>query len=545
MGSAILVLMIKKLSVLLPLAVLILFCLLFLFRAIGNIITIPLHDYDEAHRAEGARNMVQEGFFLAPLVGSPYYQNAKISFPYSFDDTKTLYAQTGRPPLVFNLMAASITLFGDYEWAYRLPSLVFGLAAFAAIILGLYFLAQKKPKLLPLLIALLAIITSYDWWLSAQMAHLDTAVSLFTFLAVFLLLVFAQNKNKLFLALTSFSLALAILSKGQPAVIFLPPLIYLLIIKKVSLKESLVLLASTLIILLPWVISFDCQLGPGSWLRTYAGGYLTSPSSTKIGGGDPTQAAPIFWYLRWWFDSFRPGIFLFGAFFLFDLVKKRLSWPKIALLTYILAGFGLFSYAKSKVWWYVLPIIPAVSIYLYLSITDYLKERKHGLINLSLAILFASLPLFLWRTNTISLSYGLITITLIFLLLNWQLGNWVLIRNLKLEIRNLLLVLALVASLGLFCLRFPSPSPIHPETKTVGQFFQTLPYPKCLWVEEDFPYEAILFYSRVGELKYFAGSESLDPDCQNYLIADKDLENFDLVYQSGPVRLYQLFITNY
>ncbi|MDD5074199.1 MAG: glycosyltransferase family 39 protein [Candidatus Shapirobacteria bacterium] len=539
--------MIKKLFILFPLLILILFCFLFLFRAIGNITTIPFHDYDEAHRAEGARNMAQEGFFLSPLVGNPYGKSAKIAVSYSSDNTKTLFAQTGRPPLVFSLMAASFSVFGDYEWAYRLPSLILGLVVFDTIALAIYFLAQKKPNLLVLAVALLAIITSYDWWLSAQMAHLDTAVSLFTALSVFLLILFAQNKNKIFLVLTSLFLALAILSKGQPAVIFISPLIYLLLIKKITIKETLALLAVALIFLLPWIISFDKLLGPGAWLKTYFGKYVTSPSATKIGGGDPTQAAPIFWYLRWWFDTLRPGIFLFGAFFLFDLVKKRLFWQKIALLVYIFAGFGLFSYAKSKVWWYVLPILPAISLYLYLAITDYLKEKKTNLINLSLAILLASLPLFLFRSNTISLAYGLLTTILVFLTLKLPITGYLLRVTRKKKLfsnlaLSLLLTLSFLVSLTFFHLHFPAPTPNHPETRAVGQYFQTLSYPKSLWVEEDFPYEAILYYSKVGQLDYLDEDSVLDSNCQNYLVADKNLEeeNLSLIFQAAPVRLYEM-----
>ncbi len=535
---------------LLPLLILIFFSFLFLFRTISNITTIPFHDYDEAHRAEGARNMRQEGFFLAPLVGNPYGKNAKIGFPYSLDETKTLFAQTGRPPLVFNLMAISSGFFGDYEWAYRLPSLFFGLAVFDALALTIYFLAKKKPNFLALAVALLALITSYDWWLSAQMAHLDTAVALFTGLSVFLLIIFAQNKNKLLLPLAGLSLALAILAKGQPAVIFLFPFVYLLLVKKISPKEGLTLLATTLIVLLPWIISFDKLLGPGSWLKTYFGRYVSSPASTKIGGGDPTQAAPIFWYLRWWFDSLRPGIFLFGAFFLLDLVKRELSWQKIALLAYIFGGFGLFSYAKSKVWWYVLPIIPALSFYLYLAVTDYLKERKHGLVNLSLAILIASLPLFLFRSNTISLTYGLSTTALVFLILKLPITDYLLLITRKKKLfsdlaLSLLPTLSFLISLTLFYLHFPAPTPNHLETKSVGQFFQTLPHPKCLWVEEDFPYEAILYYSKVGQLDYLDDDSILNPACQNYLATDKDLESLNLLYQSGPVRLYEMDSASY
>ena len=431
-----------------------------------------------------------------------------------------------------------------------MPSLLFGLAVFDTLALTIYFLAQKKPNFPALAVALLAIITSYDWWLSAQMAHLDTAVALFTALSVFLLILFAQNKKKLLLPLAGFSLALAILAKGQPAVIFLFPFVYLLLAKKISPKEGLTLLGTTLIVLLPWIISFDKLLGPGLWLKTYFGRYISAPASTKIGGGDPTQAAPIFWYLRWWFDSLRPGVFLFGAFFLLGLVKRKLSWQKIALLTYIFGGFGLFSYAKSKVWWYVLPIIPALSFYLYLAITDYLKERKHGLVNLSLAILIASLPLFLFRSNTISLAYGLLTTILVFLVLKLPITDYLLPATKKKRLfadltPSLLFTVSLLTSLVFFYLHFPAPTPNHLETKSVGQFFQTLPYPKCLWVEEDFPYEAILYYSRVGQLDYLDEDSILDPACQNYLVAGKDLENLKPVYQSGPVRLYKMDSASY
>lgn len=533
----------------LPFLILVIFFGLFLFQTIANITSIPFADYDEAHRAEGARNMRQESFYLFPLVGSPYYQQSSFSLPYSLDQTKTLYGQTSRPPLVFNLMAVSSRFFGDVEWAYRLPSLIFGIASFGAIIIAAYFLAKKKPNFFALAAVLLAAFTSYDWWLSSQMAHLDTAVSLFTALAVFLLIIFAQEKNKIFLFLSGFFLALAILSKGQPAVIFLFPLIYLFFTRKINFKEALLLGLTAFLVLFPWIAAFDTTLGFGSWFKAYFGGYLSAPSATKIGGGDPTQAAPIFWYLRWWFDTLRPGVFLFGAFFLLDLIQKRLSWQKTALLFYIFGGFGFFSYAKSKVWWYVLPVLPALAVYLYLAIADYLKERKDGLANLSLALIIASLPLFLWQTNTISLAYGLITTLIVFLILKLPLANYLSritsyrfpFTSYVLRITHYFLFpLSFLLGLTFFFFRFPAPQPIHSETKDVGQFFQSLPYPKCLWTEENFPYEAILYYSRVGGLDYFGEDKSLKSDCQNYLVASKPLEGQEIIYQNGPVRLYQL-----
>ena len=511
--------------------VLILAFLFFCAQSISNMITIPFHDFDEAHRAEGARNMRLNNYYISPLVGGPYNHPG----PHS-----QLSPETGRPPLVFNLMAVFSGLFGDYEWAYRLPSFIFGILGFICLFLFIR-LFEKKYSWLALSISLLSFLTAYDWWHSLQMAHLDTAVSLFTCLALFFLILFIKNKKRLFLAFSGLALGLAILSKGPPAIIFLFPLPYLIFTKKIKIKNLFLLFIIAFLTILPWYIPLSLEHGFDYFFRKYIGGYVVSPSSTKIGGGDPTQDAPIFWYLRWWFDTFRPGIVLFGAFFLWDLIKKKLSWTKLTLLFYIVGGFGLFSYAKSKVWWYVLPVIPAVCAYLYFSIKDYLIENKTGVVNLSLVILLSSLPFFLFKTNTVSLAYGLSVTLLSFLILVF---NW---KNLKfvwnfgiLEFWSFLLPVILVISFLSFYSHFPIITPTHWETKYVGQFFTSLPNTKCLWVEEDMPYEAILYYSQVRRTKYWNEDSQLTDDCVNYLVSDKKVNFGDLIYQNGPVRLYRL-----
>jgi len=541
--GAILVLMIKKPPFLL---ILVFFSFLFLYRAIGSISTIPFHDYDEAHRAEGARNMRLNNYYTSPLVGTPQSKTNPHSQDFALDKSKKINPEVSRPPLVFSLMAFLSGVFGDYEWAYRLPSFIFGLLGFVLLI---YFIKtyQRKPNWPALVVALLSFLTNYDWWHSALMAHLDTAVALFTSFALFLLLIFAKKQEKKYLLFSGFSLGLAVLSKGPPAILFIAPLPYLLIKKKIKISQLLLLFTVALVAILPWLIPLSLEHGWDYFFTKYFGGYVASPQTTKIGANDPTQSAPIFWYLRWWFDTFRPGVFLFGALLLIDLIKRKFNWVKISLLSYIVAGFGLFSYAKSKVWWYVLPVIPAVCAYLYFAVKDYLADNKNGRFTLSLAIIIASLPLLLWQSNTIALAYGFITTALTFLVLNWELGNWALIRNSKLEIRNLLFILVFASSFSLFYLRFPTVKPFYPEVKEVGQYYQTLEKPKCLWLEEDFPYEAILYYSKAGKINYLEKDSVFDPDCQNYLVANKKLEkeNLDLIFQSGPVRLYDIETISY
>ena len=530
----------KKFFHSLPFLVLLLFFLLFSFRTAVNITTTTFNDYDEAHRAEGARNMRLNHYFLTPLVGGPYNRPNENSQPYSQDNTKKITPEKGRPPLVFLLMAAASQVFGDKEWAYRLPSFIFGLISFAALYGFILFFEKKKPHLLSLSVALFSFLTAYDWWHSSQMAHLDTGLSFFLAASIFSLLIFVQKRQRKFLTFSGVFLAGAILSKGQPAILFLLPLFYLLIIKKITPRQALELLATAGVVLLPWLIAFDLHFGWGSWFKTYFYSYAAHPAATKIGRADPTQSAPVFWYLRWWFDTFRPAIFLFGAFFLCDLFKKRFSWQKAALFSYIAGGMLLFSLSKSKVWWYVLPLIPAVSAYLYFSAKDYLLENKTGTANLSLAILLSSLPIFLFKTNTISLAYGIVSVLLVFVILNCKLENCDFIENCKLKIENLLPIVLVISSFSFYS-HFPVNTPLHPEIKAAGQYYASLSGHKCLLIDEELPYEAALYYSRAGQVWYWLDiQDEPKKDCSYYLLSDRPINFGRLVYQNGPIRLYGL-----
>jgi len=522
------------------------FIFLFITKSITNMTAIPFHDYDEAHRAEGARNMRLNNYYISPLAGTPYNSINNHSQSYALDEMKKLTPETSRPPLIFSLMAFFSGIFGDYEWVYRLPSFLLGLSGFFALLFFIKKYSASQFNLIALAVAFLAFLTAYDWWHSAQMAHLDTGVSLFTSLALFLLILFARQQKKYYLIAAGISLGLGILSKGPPAILFITPLPYLLIKKKIKIKELVLLFSIAFVTILPWYIPLSLEYGWNYLFTSQISGYVSSPASTKIGGGDPTQSAPIFWYLRWWFDTFRPGIFLFGAFLLRDLIKKNFSWVKLTLLFYIIGGFALFSYAKSKVWWYVLPVIPAICAYLYFSVKNYLIKNKKGLVNLSLVILLSSLPIFLWQTNTVTLAYGLSIILIMFLLLNCNLrhpdppaGGEGSPAKFILTLSSLF-TFAVFISLLIFFFRFPTIIPPNPQIKEIGQYFQTLPAEKCLWVEKDFPYEAILYYSRAGRINYLDEETELPSACQNYLIGKEDHPNFETVYKKDGVNLYKI-----
>jgi len=94
---------------------------------------VPLHDFDEANRAEGARNMKNYSSYLAPLTGSPFLRNIDLFVEAKDNPLLKIYYHLERPPLYFLSMVFSSSIIGDNEFSYRLPSFVFGLMAFAVL----------------------------------------------------------------------------------------------------------------------------------------------------------------------------------------------------------------------------------------------------------------------------------------------------------------------------------------------------------------------------------------------------------------------------
>ncbi len=546
----------------LSLLLLIGFFLLFSVMAWHNMVTLPFHDFDEAHRAEGARNMRLHQYYISPLVGGPTNRcnhldstldaplqitHANQRYTYALDSSKTLCPVPSRPPLVFNTMALT-SVFSDSEWSYRLPSFLFGLLGIAS--LG-YFMMQhqvlEKNKdsknsfscTIALIIALLCFVTAYDWWQSMQMAHLDTAVASFTAFALLLLILFAESQKKTYLIASGVSLGLAIMSKGQPAVVFLAPVPYLFYAHKISLKNLLTLFVTTGITLLPWLVPLAMRHGFDYFFRSYFGSYVASPGASKIGGSDQSQAAPFYWYIRWWFDSFRPGWVLFASLAVYDLLKRKLSWQKITLLFYIVGTLGLFSYSNSKVWWYVLPAIPGVAGYIYFSVKDYLVERKQRLINIALIVVLASLPLFRFQTNTIAIAYGLVSMLIAFCLL--LVKKWPrLSMSSFIKHPSWILAFSLVFSLISFTIAFPKSDIPYPEAKKIGQIYQEINLPKCLWLEQELHYEALLFYTQAGQVNYLTPDNQLNPNCRNYLITTQEMQEAKFIDKIDRLWLYQL-----
>lgn len=507
--------------------VLFIFFVIFVYSSVTTMVNVPLYDFDEAHRAENAKRMKEYKSFFIPLTGSSQDRAEHLKIPFKENPNYYLYYHLERPPLVYDLMIISTSIFGTSEWAYRLPSFLLGIFSFLVF---LYFGGQEESKnKFAITIGLLALITSGDLWLSSQFAQMDTGITLFMFSALLSLVYYVIGRKTILIYLSGIFFGLALLSKLQPAAVFAFPLLFLLFTHTLKFKELFKFLAGFLLIFLPWIAYLVLKFGIVDVLNIMPGFAISSASFISI-----HLEAPVFWYIRWWWEAFRPGWTIFLALVIFDYTLKRLDLKKKILLFYIFGGLLVFSLPINKIWWYVLPLIPAVSYYVFLSVKDYLKNGGK-LINLSFALIVASVPIFLRTSNTVSLIYGFSVTAIVLFILRDKL-------SIRIDLnKDKLFTISILLCLAFFLTQFPTIRPYHINTKSVAQYYRDLPYPKCLWLG-DMPGESVLFYSEAGNVeKYIDKNPQIYAACKNnYLITPERFKEGELLIRVGAIRLYKL-----
>ncbi len=153
------------------------------------------------------------------------------------------------PPLGFHLMFLSVKVFGNNEFAIRLPSVIF-----ACLSIVLVYLFNKKTINIGAGLQSALILFSTRWFLlRSRTGNLDMLLIFFQLLT-FYCLYFSKTKKQIFI--TWFIYGLAMLSKSSFSIVLLP----LLLAKSVVLlknnswtkKEILYIIGCFLLPLIPW-----------------------------------------------------------------------------------------------------------------------------------------------------------------------------------------------------------------------------------------------------------------------------------------------------
>lgn len=479
--------------------------------------TLPFSEFDEANRAEGARNMAKFSYWFAPITGSPFFRRDDLSI--DFNDRSQVNIHLERNPLVFVEMALFSKFFGDKELLYRLPSFLFGLITI--VTLFLYFL---KTNALIAVLALLPMIFSYDWWMSSQMAHLDTGLTLFLTLTILTLQELSRKENSRWW-LVSIFVWLAFLIKGQMVIFLIAPLIVSIVLGKADIKKVFCMgaLSTALIVLSLLPIWFS--VGVDKWFEVYVLGVL----SNRAVQTDMSQVAPVWWYGYWWLFSFRLGVFLFIPLLINDFLNRRIDKDKWIVLSYIIVNFGLMSVMKNKVWWYVMPLMPAISMYIFMALKDLSVDKKLSKILLILIVsmvpLFWGIEIGLKRVVVYSLVVMCINCLIIF-------GN---VKTIKLK--SFYFIPVVLFGLFYFLKRFPRPSASYPEVKRLLDGVDITD--GCVYVS-GMTYEGVMYYSKSGEINFW-GEKEIDSECHNYLISPNVFE-FEKIKEVDRLKLYKVNI---
>jgi len=339
----------------------ILFGLLTLFVLFHNLGGPALFDPDEGRNAEIAREILVTGDWV-----TPYYD---------------FLPRLEKPAFYYALTALSYKLFGISETAARFPSAA---SAFAALLL-VYFFTRRLLGAWPALWSGLVLLTCVEFSVFSRIVILDMTLAFFITLALsaFYLASAAERggKKRAYYFLMYAALGCATLVKG-PIGVVIPGMIvaaYLAVRRKWSAPLEMELGWGLLIffaIVAPWY----------AWAEIRRPGYLAYFLGQEHFA---RYLTPYYQRTKPWYYFFvvLAGGFFPWTFFLPSLArrlwKKSLDDFSLYLLLWAVVPFVFFSFSRSKMAEYLLPVYPALAILAGKTIADALERWEVWLLSLA------------------------------------------------------------------------------------------------------------------------------------------------------------------
>lgn len=315
-----------------------LFALTF-FHCLGK---YPLLDPDEGRYAEIPREMLESGDFVTPHL----------------DYVKFLF----KPPLFYWMNALSLRLFGENEFAARLPSAVCGfLLVLLTYHIGAVILGRREGLLAALILG-----TAGGYFICSRLTLIDMPLSLFTVAALGFFLIaskWGERHKGIYFYLFYVCMALAVMTKGMIG-IMLPGMIiflYMLFTRRWGLLWEMRFPTGVpllLLICVPWFVLVS-QRNP-----EFLGFFFVREHVTRFLTTVHGRHEPFGFYIPMLFLTMFPWSF-FLPVVIARLWKFRKSFDTdIRLFIFIWASviFVFFSFSQSTLITYILPMLPAVAL---------------------------------------------------------------------------------------------------------------------------------------------------------------------------------------
>ena len=333
-------------------------------------ITRPFTDYDEAIYA----NVIVDTMRSADISTLSVYGH------HFFE----------KPPLYFWLAIASVEVFGQQEWPFRLPGILASLVCLSMVYLLVFEFTKNRHAAI---FAFLLLLFSPPFYFLAREVRLDSGVLAAILTVLFVCIKGWKKEKNLFWIFPL--IAIGFLIKSFIVLLTGPILlIYSFAYNEWRWLQSRYLWigsVASIVIVAPWHILQSIRFGSSFW-NTYIFGTLTYTTSTTTGSSDTA------FYIKELLSS-APGWFwtymvIVAVGILWSIIKAtRLdpSWKEIvAPLVTALVILTFFSFAKTHLNSYDLPIFPFLAMFVAILFHQSLSTVKYKYLIVIAVGLFAT-----------------------------------------------------------------------------------------------------------------------------------------------------------
>ena len=339
-----------------------------------------LFDVDEAVFSEATREMLHTGDLITPT----------FNFEPRYD----------KPILFYWLMYLSFLFFGITEFAARLPSALMGVALVGIV----FYLVRRISGFDNALWSAIICMVNLEYFIYTHSAVTDMTLTFFITASMFSFLLSVLERKRMWIILFWCSSALAVLTKGAVGVVFPVgcAIVYLFLTGNMAFLKDLLrptYIGLFFLISMPWYL---LQLYINGW--EFFEAFVIKHHIKRYTGVISSHGGPVYYFIPVLVIGFFPWIAFLPEGIVRTLRRIPRDTPQAHLLFFstiwFLFIFIFFSFSRTKLPNYILPLFPAISILTAHTIRWYIhgeftsRYSLYGLMVLSalLGVVLSSIP---------------------------------------------------------------------------------------------------------------------------------------------------------